>query len=431
MAVLINQNYLYTDPNYWAASYFFNPINSVQLVQPVSPTDMWALSQQAAYLDNWYQQQPSYLTNVLVTLNNYADSLWQSTQGLQLSSYDNVFTQMSASSSSNLITTQAQFGATPATYTITVSQIAQAQQNVGNALPSNSITRLAPGTYTFDILSGSKHFSVSFTVNQNDTNQMVLNNMAQAINAVGAGLTASVNTDTLSGTSQLVLKANNLGTNNSFSLSDVYGNAVAYTGANNVQLAAANALYSVNGISNSSGSNTIYLDNGNLSITFSGPVSNATVTVQPDTQAILNSINSFIKNYNNFISYVNQNRQYISPEIIENIMESYQLQSANLEVLGITKNPDMTLSVDQNTLNSNLQNNLGAVQSAFSGVDGFAVNIGSIAQRIVNSPLTDYANVLPYAENNYVSIYNNLGLLNTASMISMLLPQGQLFNTSV
>lgn len=68
---------------------------------------------------------------------------------------------------------------------------------------------------------------------------------------------------------------------------------------------------------------------------------------------------------------------------------------------------------------------------AFSEVDGFTVNIGSIGQPIVNSPLTDYANVLLYAENNYVSIYNNLGMLNTASMISMLLSPGQLFNAWV
>lgn len=430
MAISINQNYLYTTPNYWAASYFFDPAKSTQLVQPVSPADMWSLAQQAATLNNWYQQQPSYLTNALVTLNDYANSLWQSTQGLEVSSYQNVFTQMSAFSSSNLITAQAQPNATPATYTVTVSQIAQAQQNVGNMLSSDSIAGLAPGTYTFDIQSGSQNFSVSFTVNPNDTNQMVLNNMAQAINAIGAGVTASVNNDTLSGTSQLVLKADNTGTNNSFSLTDVYGNAVAYTGANNVQSAAANAVYSINGVSNSASSNTINLDNGNLNITFSGIVSDATVTVQPDTQAILNNINDFIRNYNNFITYISQNQQYISPEIMSNLIESYQMQSANLEAIGITQNPDMTLSLDQNILNSSLQNNLSAVQSAFSGMDGFAVNVGDIAQQIINSPLADYANVLPYVGSNYMSIYDNLGMLNMASMISMLLPPGQLFNAS-
>lgn len=324
-----------------------------------------------------------------------------------------------------------QAGATASTYNVSVNQLAVAQQNIGTSLASNSITSLTPGTYSFTVQVGGKQYNISFNVNQGDTNQTVLNNMAQAINSADMGITAIVNNDPYLGTSQLVLNANSTGTNNAFTLTDVTGNAVSYTGANTVSVAAANATYTINGVSNTSQSNTIYLDNNNLAITFNKTVSNVTVTVTHDIQAISNSINNFVNEYNKMITYVNQNQQYISPLVTSELVQSYEYQAANLQAIGITQNPDMTLSIDQNTLNSALQNNFNTVQTAFAGYNGLAVNVGQLAEQIAESPLTAYANEMVPIGNNYMGLYNSLGMLDTSLIWSMLLPSGQFVNSFI
>jgi len=432
MASLIDTNYWYMYPYYSEYSYLFNMTNPLTSIQNITPSNIFEIAQQAMYINNENQQLPTQITNVLVMLNSYANNLADTAAQLQLTSPNSVFNQMVATSSDpNSISATAQAGATASTYNVSVNQLAVAQQNIGTSLASNSITSLTPGTYSFTVQVGGKQYNISFNVNQGDTNQTVLNNMAQAINSANMGITAIVNNDPYLGTSQLVLNANSTGTNNAFTLTDVTGNAVSYTGANTVSVAAANATYTINGVSNTSQSNTIYLDNNNLAITFNKTVSNVTVTVTHDIQAISNSINNFVNEYNKMIAYVNQNQQYISPLVTSELVQSYEYQAANLQAIGITQNPDMTLSIDQNTLNSALQNNFNTVQTAFAGYDGLAVNVGQLAEQIAESPLTAYANEMVPIGNNYMGLYNSLGMLDTSLIWSMLLPSGQFVNSFI
>lgn len=389
------------------------------------------LSQQVSYMNSWNKQLSANMPSTLIALNSSASNLLQASKPFDLASSSNVFKQTIATSSTPNITAKSQLGATSATYNISVSQIATAQQNIGSSLTSNAASTLAPGTYSFNIQSNSKSYSVSFAVTAGDTNQTVLANMSKAISSSGAPVTASVNNNTTLGTSNLVINANNTGTNNSFTLTDVTGTAVAYTGANTIQTASANALYSINGVSNTSQSNTVYTDNQKLSFTFSGTATNATVTVSPDTQSISSAINNFVTNYNNLMTFARQNQQYISPVVSSRLQQSYQYRAADLKSIGITQNSDMTLSVDQTKLNDALKNNFGLVQSAFSGVNGIAVNTSQLARSISTSPLTAYANPLSLMQNSYSTIYNSLGKLNNLYLFSQLLPAGGLLSASI
>lgn len=415
--------------NYWLASYLLNPLASSYPYQPISPIS-WA--QEALGVKNWIQQQPSLLANALTSLSNYARQLWEASQPLQLSTTNNVFLQRAATSSApSAVTAQAKPGATIATYTISISQIATAQQNLGTPLSSTAAAGLAAGTYTFNLQTGGRTYTISFTVNTGDTNQTVLNNMARAINASGAPVTAKVATDTVAGTSRLVLTASNTGTSNAFTLTDVTGNAVAYTGANTVSVAASNASYTLNGVPYTSESNTVYLDNQKLSLNLLGPVTNATITVTPDTQAISNAINNFVTAYNNLVTFTAQNLQYITPQLLSSLKQSYTYQAPSLTAIGITQNPNGTLAVNQTALTGAIQNNLGLVETAFSGVNGLAVTAGLKAQQIFTSPLSSFANPLPQLNPTYLSLYNWWGALNTATLWALLLPPGQFFNRVV
>lgn len=433
MASYLDTSYMYMMyPYYSDYSYLFNTSNPLTSLSNISSDNISQIAQQALYTDMENQQLPMQSTNALVMLNSYANNLAETASQLQLTSPDNVFNQMVATSSDpNSISVSAQPGATASTYSVTVNQLAMAQQNNGTSLSSNSVTSLTPGTYSFTAQVGGQQYNISFNVNQGDTNQTVLDNMAQAINSANIGITAIVNNNPYLGTSQLEINANNTGTNNAFTLTDVSGNAVSYTGANTVTVEATNANYTINGVSDTSQTNTVNVDNNNLTMTFNKTVSNATVTVAPDTQSISDSINNFVNDYNEMLTYVNQNQQYISPLVASELTQSYEYQASNLQAIGITQNPDMTLSIDQNTLNNAIQNNFSTVQAAFAGFDGLAVNVGQFAGQIAESPLTDYANETMSLVNNNMGIYDSTGMLDASLIQTMLMPSGQFINSLI
>ncbi|MDE4542229.1 flagellar filament capping protein FliD [Thermoanaerobacterium sp. R66] len=433
MASYLDTSYMYMMyPYYSDYSYLFNTSNPLTSLSNISSDNISQIAQQALYTDMENQQLPMQSTNALVMLNSYANNLAETASQLQLTSPDNVFNQMVATSSDpNSISVSAQPGATASTYSVTVNQLAMAQQNNGTSLSSNSVTSLTPGTYSFTAQVGGQQYNISFNVNQGDTNQTVLDNMAQAINSANIGITAIVNNNPYLGTSQLEINANNTGTNNAFTLTDVSGNAVSYTGANTVTVEATNANYTINGVSGTSQTNTVNVDNNNLTMTFNKTVSNATVTVAPDTQSISDSINNFVNDYNEMLTYVNQNQQYISPLVASELTQSYEYQASNLQAIGITQNPDMTLSIDQNTLNNAIQNNFSTVQAAFAGFDGLAVNVGQFAGQIAESPLTDYANETMSLVNNNMGIYDSTGMLDASLIQTMLMPSGQFINSLI
>lgn len=433
MASYLDTSYMYMMyPYYSDYSYLFNTSNPLASLSNITTDNISQIAQQALYTDMENQQLPMQSTNALVMLNSYANNLAETASQLQLTSPDNVFNQMVATSSDpNSISVSAQPGATASTYSVTVNQLAMAQQNNGTSLSSNSVTSLTPGTYSFTAQVGGQQYNISFNVNQGDTNQTVLDNMVQAINSANIGITAIVNNNPYVGTSQLEINANNTGTNNAFTLTDVSGNAVSYTGANTVTVEATNANYTINGVSGTSQTNTVNVDNNNLTMTFNKTVSNATVTVAPDTQSISDSINNFVNDYNEMLTYVNQNQQYISPLVASELTQSYEYQASNLQAIGITQNPDMTLSIDQNTLNNAIQNNFSTVQAAFAGFDGLAVNAGQFAGQIAESPLTDYANETMPLVNNNMGIYDSTGMLDASLIQTMLMPSGQFINSLI
>ncbi|ORX23339.1 flagellar hook protein FliD [Thermoanaerobacterium sp. PSU-2] len=433
MASYLDTSYMYMMyPYYSDYSYLFNTSNPLTSLSNISSDNISQIAQQALYTDMENQQLPMQSINALVMLNSYANNLNETASQLQLTSPDNVFNQMVATSSDpNSISVSAQPGATASTYSVTVNQLAMAQQNNGTSLSSNSVTSLTPGTYSFTAQVGGQQYNISFNVNQGDTDQTVLDNMAQAINSANIGITAIVNNNPYLGTSQLEINANNTGTNNAFTLTDVSGNAVSYTGANTVTVEATNANYTINGVSGTSQTNTVNVDNNNLTMTFNKTVSNATVTVAPDTQSISDSINNFVNDYNEMLTYVNQNQQYISPLVASELTQSYEYQASNLQAIGITQNPDMTLSIDQNTLNNAIQNNFSTVQAAFAGFDGLAVNVGQFAGQIAESPLTDYANETMSLVNNNMGIYDSTGMLDASLIQTMLMPSGQFINSLI
>ena len=90
--------------------------------------------------------------------------------------------------------------------TVKINQVAATQKNTGASLASTG-KNFTAGLNIFEIESGGKKTSVSFTVSVKDDNRAAQQKMADAINSKGAGVTASVVYDDKTKTSALVLES--------------------------------------------------------------------------------------------------------------------------------------------------------------------------------------------------------------------------------
>ncbi|RPF46600.1 flagellar hook-associated protein 2 [Thermodesulfitimonas autotrophica] len=307
--------------------------------------------------------------------------------------------------------------------------MATAQQNLGTALTSSGATAVTPETNTFTLTVGGTTYNLSVSILSTDTNQTALEKIAKAINAAGAGVTATVITDTTAGTSRIQITANRTGTNSAFSLADVTGNAVTATGANTVNVAAANAQYTVNGVSYTSQSNTVLLDRGHLTVNFlKTSTATVTLTVTPNTQAITGAVNNLVNACNTLAILIAQNATLISPRLSQAFNQAYTVKEQELAALGITAGPNGTLTVDQTKLTTAVQNNLGLVQSTFGGANGFAVNLGLLGQEITTSPLWGFAAPGAYQASFFPNTYSYLLTLNQSQLAAALFPSGTIVN---
>jgi flagellar hook-associated protein 2 len=427
--VLSIYGYPAVDPFFFWAGFF----DGTQAQSPLNGA-VQAVALEQLFASQYMTQQQTLLAQALTGLQSYGRQLYEAANQLTLSNVNNVFTQRVATSSApDILTAQALPNATTASYQITVTQLAAAQQNVGTALASTGTTAVTPGTNTFGLTIGGTTYNLSVNILSTDTNQTALGKIASAINAANAGVTATVVNDTTAGTSRLQITANNTGIASAFSLSDITGNAVAATGANTVNVAAANAQYTVNGVSYTSQPNNVLLDNGLLTVNFfKTSTAQVTLTVGPDTQAIGNAVNNLVNAYNSLVSYAAQNAGFLSPVISQSLANAYELKAPELNALGITSNTNGTLSVNQNTLTTAVTQNLGNVMSAFGGANGFAVNLALLGQEITTSPLWSFAAPQTQQIMGFFPVtYSYLLTLNQSQIAAALLPTGALVNTLV
>jgi flagellar hook-associated protein 2 len=378
-------------------------VNGISPLKPVGgstpwsfppPNPFWLPSSPAGSYGQFAKKQ----AGALVGLADQAQKLKTSASALDAASPASVWQKRSvASSSAASVSGTAKNGAKLAAYNVNVTQIAEAQVNTGSALNAAAVSGLAGGSHSFSITVGGKTKNISFAVGAGDTNQTALTKMAQSINGAKAGVTASVTKNNAAGTSQLVITSNQTGAANAFSLKDLSGTAVAGTGAGTVGKAAADAVYSVDGKSFTSGQNTVTLPDPNVSITLIAPVNGATVKVEHDTSAITTAIKDYADVYNRTISYLSEHEHYLSSQPANTLKSAYGSQAPLLQNAGITAKSDGTLKVDQAVLENSVKNNPTRLMQPLGGFAGLATAGGSLAERITSGPLHTFAKPISYS----------------------------------
>ena len=422
--------------NITSAYYYYNQISNLLSTFAVSPAK--GFSQQVitsviGNIQNMSSEQifKSESALALKRLYNNISDLAYKGKKLTTGISDSVFNDRTATSSDTnvLIATaydalSSDTGATEALYQISVTQLALSQENTGNELNGTNASVVNIGTNTFSISIEGQVHEISIEVVAGDTNKDVLQKLSTAINDANIAVTANVTSGSSSvGTQQIIIKSDNTGISNDFLISDVSGNAITVTGANIITTSAQDASYKVDETSYTSVSNTVYLDNGMVTVNLLG-VGDVDLTVAPDVNEVGNTITNFISELNSSIDFLQNNSDYINGDVLETINSFISDHKNELASFGIEVNSDGILEIDQDKLSLALNQNLGDIKNAFSGIDGLSIQINNYSSRIKSSPISNYSKE---SLNSIFAkdFYNNLRNLNQN------FTQGMLFDTFI
>jgi flagellar hook-associated protein 2 len=281
---------------------------------------------------------------------------------------------------------------------------------LGGVNLTNSLSTANLATTITDGGGGNGEFLINgVQINFNSSNDNV-NDVLTRINNSAAGVTATY--DSVNNRFELTNKSTG---DVGISLQDVTGNFLAATGLSGGTLQRGNNLqYTINGGGTlTSQSNIIDSTSSGLtglSVTASG-TGLATVTVTSDTPTISSAITKFVTDYNSVQNYINSQIATTTdssgnrvPGTLTGNSDAEDLETSlrqlmdaapgvagvvqSLNDLGIVSNGnDNTLAVsDTTTLNSELTNNLGAVQNLFTNAtNGLAITMGTYLTNLTSS----------------------------------------------
>ncbi len=330
------------------------------------------------------------LTSALTKLQTAAEALADS------SLYESLTTSLSGSGVTAATTSDAVAG----TYKLEVTQLAQAQSLTTDGVASKT-TALGTGTLTLQV--GSED-AVSITLTSSNN---TLEGIRTAINASGAGVTASIVNDGSGTPYRLVLTSDSTGTESEMTVSytsddstDAASSLFGYDGStgNMTQtVEALDAQLTINGISITSQTNTVEDALQGVTLNLSATGSSQTLTISQDTDAIYDAVSAFVTAYNSYVSTVDTLTSYdadadtagellgdsttrrISTKLSSDLYSAVGSGTFSyLSQLGISLEVDGTLSIDEDTLTAAITDNIDAVSEFFIGTDGTSGFIGQM-----------------------------------------------------
>lgn len=245
--------------------------------------------------------------------------------------------------------------ASPGTYNIKVTQLAQAQTTVIGGTGATSLGKDEPmGS------SGKMKLTMGTTSQEiNISNSDTLTQIAAKVNEAGMGIQASVITD-VDGKERLMLRSTESGTDKAFSV-DIA--SLTKLGQSQAQ-AAQNAKVELNGVVLESNSNTFANTIPGLSFTASEVTENAaTLTVKADTETMKKNIKEFVDAYNALNDLLSKSTKGLRTEAGA-VDEAAQSTGA-----GVLQGDSATVS---------LQNSLRMLTMGMSGTRGAFKSLSSI-----------------------------------------------------
>ncbi|MBJ6361501.1 flagellar filament capping protein FliD [Paenibacillus sp. GCM10012307] len=379
-------------------------INSYNLMNPINRTTSWSfessnnLGANPSLFSKFASKSKSYEQYVKTAATGIANFL-KSAQDLQASAQklmqkDNSSFQArtAESSDSKKVTATALAGAASKIYEVKVNAIATSQTNSGTFLSKAETSVASRGINQFNITIGGKTTKASAVISDNDTNDQVLTKLKDAVNAAKTGITASIVTDDKTGNKKLELSSDKTGAEQAFEVEDVTGNAMSATGVKHATQLASNASYSVNGgATQVSQSNTIDLEKGKATATLLAPSMEAVkIQIKPDENKVIAQVKDMVTSYNMMHDRLKDAGRVMNSSVRKS-MESL-VSSSTYERIGIHRNGDGTLKLDEEQLKMSLSSNFEQTTKAISGNYGLADRLSSAAERYNEVPASSLLN---------------------------------------
>ena len=311
------------------------------------------------------------------------------------------FASLVASSDTSAIVATANTAKVPGNFTVDVNRLAQEQRVKTDAF-ADSLTALGQSG-NMDITVGSDA-AVSVTVDASDT----LTDIAAKINQSGARVSASVVED--GGQYRLMVRGTSTGASNSFT---VAGSATIGmdNAANEYQTAQDAEIVLDNSFTISSSTNkfTSVVDGVDLVVT-STTASSANVTLERDSGALIDKLNTFVEAFNDAISWgqiaagfgaLTAKHDELAGDVTLRGLVTSLGQSVSGQVTGLTGRYDMLASVgihlsqtgklelDETVLEQALEDDVAAVEKVFTGdpaasVDGAMKKLIAVVDRFTD-----------------------------------------------
>lgn len=264
-------------------------------------------------------------------------------------------------------------------FDVQVVQLASGQVNQGNALTTTKAAENL-GYHQMQIDMGGKSHSVSFSVNQGDSNHTMLQKMAEAINAKGIGLKAAIQQK--DGASTLSVTADSGG---EFAIRDVMGSAAASTGIDTMLNPSQEAQYRIDGGAlQTSASNTVKLSNG-VTLNFK-EASDAQVRVsfQSNTAGVVDKALDLVEGYNALLSAAEQNAGARGADRLTRELSGIaRTYASSLSRIGISVDANGYLTLQKEAAEKAAQD--GRMESFFTGNSGASFGFGNRLSRVAES----------------------------------------------
>jgi flagellar hook-associated protein 2 len=239
-------------------------------------------------------------------------------------------------------------------FDLSVEIFATPQINTGTYLEAGKTVGLKPDSYSFDLLTNKLHYEIQFNINEGETNLDLQSKLSRLINDANIGVSAKVVSN--NGYSALEITSDAIGQpyqgEYHFNITDdktSYTNGVVdYLGLNDSIKAATNATYSINGIKESSYSNSFDVE-GAYHVTLhpdNGTTKNAHIGLAPDAESLSNNIEVFVDGYNSFLKgIVDDDDNSDNAKLLSNDMKKFlEPHIRSLSQYGITINDNSTLT---------------------------------------------------------------------------------------
>ena len=273
-------------------------------------------------------------------------------------------------------------GAELGAISLTIDQLAVGQRNNSRPQSPEAASPVEAGTSTIAIDIDGEAREIALGVDAGESNRAVLVTTAEAINRSDVGVTAEAAV-TDSGRVRLSIARSDTGIGATFAIRDVQGNLVSATRAERVEREAANAQFSINGEVFEAETNRVELDDGELTLDFHA-VTNRGITVEvgPDVESQSRAIKAFVDRFNDLRSFLDVNGVYFNRVAAVLLEGSVGRKSFELGYVGILREADGSLSVDEERLAQVLEAESERARAALAGTSGIAVQAGSLAERI-------------------------------------------------